>query len=268
MKHIHWWRWLLATFLILVAWVYTAALIALAAQAVLPQESPWQRLFHDLISFLPLFVATPVVWRVMTGRPIRELINTSGRVDVSRIGFGFLVWLTLSATTTVVDWLAHRDDYRFTFSWSVFLPFALVALALLPVQTWAEELFFRGWILRWCAPLPALAQVLISGTVFALPHLGNPEAVGQVAPALAAWFLLGAGWAYVSVRDGGIELAMGAHLANNLFSLLIVGYDDAALPTSAVASTGALNMVGTLIALAMVVPAFIFVTRPSRPRTS
>lgn len=256
----------MATVVILTTWLYLALFISLAMNSLLPKDSAWQRLLHDLITFLPLFVVTPVAWHVVTGRPVRELINNKGRVDASRIGLGFFVWLTLSATTTAVDWLTHRDDYRFTFSWPTFLPFALVALALLPVQTWAEEFFFRGWILRWCAPLPAVAQVLISGTVFALPHFRNPEAVGQAAPALAAWFLLGAGWAYVSVRDGGIELAMGAHLANNMFALLLVGYDDAALPTSAVASTGSLNMVGTLIALAMVVPAFVFLTRPRPDR--
>lgn len=260
MKHMPWWRWTAATFVIAALWIYPAAGLEALAKALVAGGQPWQKLLRDLVTFIPFFLATPLVWRYATGLPVARLVNMRGRIATSRIGVGFLAWFALSALSTGVDWLFHPAAYRVTFALATFVPFAIVVVLLLPLQSSAEELFFRGWILRWANGLPVPARVVISGLVFALPHAGNPEASGQALTALAAWFLLGAGWAYVSVRDGGIELALGAHLANNVFSLLIVGYDGAALPTSAIVTTSALNMYATLASLIVVVPLFALVT--------
>lgn len=265
MRATPWWRWLAATFIILSAWIYLAPLFTAVTRALVPVGPAWATLAVDLSSFIPLFLATPLVWRFMFGLNIGSLINRRGRVDAARLGLGFGAWLALCALSTGIDWALHANEYRVTFALGAFAPFAIITALLLPVQTWAEELFFRGWILRWSTALPLPAQVVISGAVFALPHLGNPEAASDALPALLAYFLLGATWAYVSVRDGGIELAMGAHLANNAFSLLIVGYDDAALPTSAIVTTSNLNLTATIISLAIIGPVFALITG-RRPR--
>ncbi len=262
MKTMPWWRWVAATFVIAALWIYPAAGLAALAKALVGGGAPWEKLLRDLVTFIPFFIATPLVWRYASGQPVASLVNTRGRIAVPRIAFGFAAWFVLSALSTGVDWALHPSVYRYTFVVSTFVPFAIVVLLLLPVQSWAEELFFRGWILRWASGLPIPARVVISGLVFAFPHAGNPEASGQALAALTAWFLLGAGWAYASIRDGGIELALGAHLANNFFSLLIVGYDGAALPTSAIMTTSALNIYATVLSLLIMVPLFVLVSRP------
>lgn len=261
MKRTPWWLWSAATFLIIAVWIFFAAAVSAAVSELVPTGPAWARLLLDLSTFLPFFLATPLVWRYVLGHPVAALINFSGRVMPRRIGIGFGVWLGLCALSTGVDVLMHPGDYRYTFSAATFLPFALVTVLLLPVQTWAEEFFFRGWVINWANALPRFAQVFISGIVFAWPHMGNPEAATDTALALSAYFLLGAGWAYVSVRAGGIELAMGAHLANNAFSLLAVGYDDAALPTAAVFTTSSLNLISTVVSLLVMVPLFAYFTR-------
>lgn len=264
MKRTPWWLWTAATFLIVAIWIVLAAAVSAAVTEVVPAGSAWASLLVDLSTFIPFFLATPLVWRYVLGRPVAELLNFSGRVLPRRIGVGFGAWLALCAISTGFDAMLHPEDYVYTFSAAKFLPFALVTVFLLPVQTWSEEFFFRGWILNWANALPRFSQVFISGIVFAWPHMGNPEAATDTVLALSAYFVLGAGWAYVSVRSGGIELAMGAHLANNAFSLLAVGYDDAALPTAAVFTTTSLNLVTTVVSLVMMVPAFAYVTRKQR----
>ena len=258
------WKWSLGTFLILSIWVFTAPFFGVFADVFIGREGAWRSLASELLPFIPLFLATPIVWSRVIRRPVRELINISGALSRRQLIVGFIGWLILASIGTGVDALLHPSDYRFTFEASTFIPFLLVAMVLLPVQTSAEEFFFRGWILRWAQHLSAPVAAVISGVVFALPHMGNPEAVGQTAIALSAWFLLGATWAYVSARDGGIELALGAHLANNAFSLLLVGYDDAALPTAAIWTTSSLNMMATLISLLLMAPIFIRLSKQSR----
>ena len=259
-----WWNWLLGTYAIITIWFVGSPVLYDASVRVFGDGESWQRLVAELSTFVPFFLATPLVWRYLLKRDVRELINMAGVVRRRRIAFGFGVWLALSLISTGIDYALNADTYRWTFESSRFLPFLLAAVLLLPMQTSAEEFFFRGWILRWADASPTAAKVVLSGVVFALPHLGNPEAAGHEFAALAAWFILGAGWAYVSVRDRGIELALGAHFANNVFSILVVGYDNAALPTSALATTSALDIEGTAIGLAIAMLLFIGLTRPRK----
>lgn len=261
MRTMPWWRWVAATVAIVFLWIYGAAIAAVLTDMFLPEsDAPWRALFRDLMTFVPFFFATPLVWRYSARQPVARLVRASGAPSARRLATGFGWWLLLSTLASGVDWLLHRGDYRLTFDAGVFLPFLLVTVLLLPMQSWAEELFFRGWILRWSEHLLPWTRIGISGAVFALPHLGNPEAAGQATLALAAWFLLGAGWAFVSLRDGGLELAMGAHLANNVFSLLIVSYDDAALPTSGLVTTSTVDVAATVVSLLVMVPAFAWLS--------
>lgn len=261
MRPTPWWRWTGATFIIVCAWLFLAAVVSALTKAVLPGGPSWAVLLTDLSTFIPFLLATPLAWRYLLGNGLAMLVNVRGKVLVGRIGVGFGFWFALSALTTLLDAIINPGNYEYTFSLVAFVPFALVTVLLLPVQVGAEELFFRGWILRWASALPPVSQVVISGLVFALPHMGNPEASTDAQLALVAYFLLGAGWAYVSVRSGGIELAMGAHLANNAFSLLVVGYANAALPTSAIFTTRSLDLVTTVISLALMMPVFAYLTR-------
>lgn len=256
-----WWHWLLGTYLIITIWFLGSPLLFNASDALLGSGSAWQQLARELSTFVPFFIATPLVWRYILKRDVALLINARGRVDVRRITHGFAVWFGISAVSSVVDYLVNPGSYRWSFSASTFVPYAIVILLLLPLQTSAEEFFFRGWILQWAHVWSVPVKVVFGGVLFALPHLGNPEAAGHELPALAAWFILGAGWSFVSLRDGGIELALGAHFANNLFSLMVVGYDGAALPTSAVLTTSQLNIEGTAIALVFAMSLFVAITR-------
>lgn len=258
-----WWHWAFGTYAILSIWLLGAPVVAALTGLLLdPDRGGWRELSVQLSTFIAFFVATPLVWRFIMRRPVLELVTDGSSIRWRRVGQGFAIWFGLSALSGGLDYVLNRDAYRFSFSLSAFIPFAIAALLLLPIQTTAEELFFRGWIIQWARRLPTPAIVAISGAAFSLPHLGNPEAAGSEIAALTAWFVLGAGWAYVSVRDRSIELAVGAHLANNLFAILLVGYDDAALPTSSVLTTADLNLEGTAIAITILMALFIALTRP------
>lgn len=258
-----WWQWVGGTYAILAMWLFGGPIVLIAVNTVMGDPTGgWQELLVQLSSFIPFFIATPLIWRYIVKRPIAELIRWNGRVRTTRIAYGFTVWFALSAISSGLSFALSPGSYEFTFSLAAFLPFLLVAILLLPIQTSAEEFFFRGWVIRWAERRPTWFIVFISGAIFALPHIGNPEAKGHELAALAAWFVLGAGWAYVSVRDRGIELALGAHLANNTFAILFVAYDNAALPTSAVVTTPELNIDGTAVAISVLMALFIWITRP------
>jgi hypothetical protein len=64
--------------------------------------------------------------------------------------------------------------------------------------------------------------LLPSTVLFTLLHAGNPEFQADPRVAWVSYFVFGLVLAAATLRDGGMELALGAHAANNLFAFLLV----------------------------------------------
>jgi membrane protease YdiL (CAAX protease family) len=95
--------------------------------------------------------------------------------------------------------------------------YALSALLLLPAAA-AEELFFRGWLLRQTSAFLRRPAMLIGVTAitFSALHLDfNPDAFLTRA-------LMGGGLAYMTLRLGGIEFSSGVHSVNNMLIVLFL----------------------------------------------
>ena len=98
------------------------------------------------------------------------------------------------------------------------LAYALATTVLLLIAAAAEELVFRGWLLKLTAaflrrPWPLL---ILNGLLFAAIHMD---------PNLDAFLVrmaMGMGLGWMTLRLGGIEFAIGAHAANNILILLLV----------------------------------------------
>ena len=90
--------------------------------------------------------------------------------------------------------------------------------------TSAEELLFRGHLLQALGLRTRRTWLLvgISALVFGAMHMANTE-VGA-GPALIFTYYVGFGafLALITLRDNRLELAIGAHAANNLFVALVV----------------------------------------------
>jgi uncharacterized protein len=276
------WRWILGTLVILACWLVGGSLLGLALlpytgvdPAVLVEGGDilggmpgWGFLFFALITFIPLFLGVLIAYRFVLGVKLRYLFSTVQEFRWWRVGLGFWVWLVLIGGPVVISLVATPDEYRFNFQPGTFIPFALVGILLLPIQTTAEELFFRGWVLQWAGQRVGNILVLsiISGVAFSVPHLLNPEAAGDVLGAFFGYFTVGFALAWVTVRDRSLEVAIGAHLSNNLFAALIVGYEGGALPADALFVSGPIEWGASNLLGVLVVPLFILLTMPGRPR--
>lgn len=96
--------------------------------------------------------------------------------------------------------------------------YAAFAIVLLVIAAAAEEIVFRGWLLKHLGAFtrnPALLMA-VNGLLFALIHFD---------PNLDAFLVraaMGAGLTWMTLRTGGVELAIGAHAANNIIILLLL----------------------------------------------
>ncbi len=165
--------------------------------------------------------------------------------------------MALLALTPVViaDVLTAPAGRSLESAWSTIAPNGLViavisTLLLIPAAA-AEELFFRGWLLRQTAAFTRRPMVLIFFTalVFSAVHRDfNLDG-------FLTRVLMGAGFAYMTLRLGGIEFSAGAHAANNILVVLFMEPLTLDAP-----STGALFSFGSLLSDAAMVAGYVLIT--------
>jgi hypothetical protein len=201
------------------------------------------------LSFALLIVGVFVTVRFVHGRPFHSIITPAKRLNWRRMGQGFGVWMLLVTLASVVEYLINPEIYTIVFNPGRFFLFALVVLLLTPMQTTAEELLFRGYLLQATGHLGRNFWVLalVNGILFMVPHLGNPELAASAILLPLFYLSIGAFFAFITLRDNSAELAIGAHAANNLYSALFANYTNSALQTESIFLITELDAVYALI---------------------
>ena len=161
------------------------------------------------------------------------------------------------------DITLNPDSYSWNWNLAAFLPYLFIAFTLLPIQTTAEELFFRGWLQQWFDNGKRSQWVvsLLGGLVFAAPHMANPEVAGnELLLPLLSYGATGFMFSWVTFRDKSLEIAIGAHFANNLLAALFVSTDDSALPSVSLFTSPSVSWGPAALISLIMVPIFIWLT--------
>jgi len=262
--HGRWWHYLLGLIFVLASWLFVGSIATLAVLVTeLNPDTPLTALSLEQLStqgpytaFLVVMAAYPFFLAGMLLTPPifhrrspRTLITAAPSIGWSRIALGFGVWMGIQVLFTLLGYLLDPGSLTLTFDAATFAPFAVMAICLVPLQTTAEELFFRGYLVQWASLLSRhrLFLTLLSAAIFTLPHLANPEVRQDVPAMVAQYFALGAFFTWISLRDGTLELAIGVHAANNLFTVLLVNYPGSALPSPSVFATTTFEPLSSLI---------------------
>jgi membrane protease YdiL (CAAX protease family) len=281
-----WWRYLLSLALILLMWFMVGSLpvVMLALYAGLdgnPQTGGVQNplagldplvvFVASMLTFVPLFLTTLFVVRFIHQRPVRTLITAAARIRWSRMAASFGVWLALGAVLSIVEELLYPGRYELTFQPGPFLAALLPTLILIPIQTSAEELFIRGYLMQGLGQIikPGWIVAVITAGAFALLHFSNPE-VGVSFPLLMAfYFAFGLFAAIVTLLDGGLELALGIHFANNFFTAVFANYSGSAIESPSIFTSAVLDpvygLVAPLVAMAIFCAVFFILKKSPVP---
>jgi len=269
-----WLRYLAGVFLIVFLWLIVGSVPLLLAVAFVSVDAdantavnlrtgllagvdPLWNFVLPMANSAMLFFGVALAATLVHRRRWISLITAAKAIDFRRLGQGFGVWLVLAATSALVEALTHPSRYQWSLDATRLLLFLPLALLLIPIQTSGEELLFRGYLLQAAGGITRrpLILVMLSGFVFMLPHLGNPEVSANVGLLSLFYFAFGAFLALVSIKDGRLELALGVHAANNLFAALIANYEGSALQTPAALHVAVLdpvyNLISTVVSLAL-----------------
>jgi uncharacterized protein len=145
-------------------------------------------------------------------------------------------------------------------AWGERAGYAALAAGFLFLAALAEEVLFRGWFVQQVAAWTRNLAIMlaVNGLVFSFVHF-DPNLSGFIVRCL-----MGAGWAWIALRTGGIEFTTGAHLANNLLiSLFIAPVSFRPQPSAELDVAGVAVEVGVIVLLVLVVEAWLR-ARPGR----
>ncbi|MDP9409223.1 MAG: CPBP family intramembrane metalloprotease [Actinomycetota bacterium] len=214
------------------------------------------------LGFVPLLCGTLLAVRLIHGRRLRTLLASGGRPDARRVFHGFALYGALLGAAALGEVFLGPPRYELTWDPAAFLQFLPVALLLVPLQAGAEELLFRGYLLQGFGLFirNPIGLASVSGLLFALSHVGNPELDAGFWLVGAYYFGFGALLALVTLRTGGLDLAVGAHSANNLFALLLVNSPDSIVASPSVWTIARIDTAYTLISFLAVAVAFYALT--------
>jgi membrane protease YdiL (CAAX protease family) len=188
-----------------------------------------------LLPSVAVLIAVAVVAGVVHGRAPATLVRADGRPRLRRALLGAAVWTAAAAAFEVVAWLLYPGSYTWTFDPGRFFPVLAVALLLIPLQSAAEELLFRGYLMQGLgiALRRGWAALLVSSVAFGLVHAFNPE-ISQFGDAFVLYYVgIGLAFGLATLLDDGLEVAIGAHVANNLWGALVVSFPGSVLDTPA-----------------------------------
>jgi len=167
---------------------------------------------------------------------ITSLTTSRKKIDWKRIWFAFFFWGIVSSGMVFLDYYLAPENYLDNFELNRFLVLALIAIILLPFQTSFEEYLFRGYLMQGIGVIAKNKWVPLIATsiIFGLLHIANPE-VEKLGYTIMIYYIgTGLFLGIVTLMDEGMELALGFHAANNLFTALLVTANWTALQTHSV----------------------------------
>ena len=250
----NWWRYLLGIILILFLWFIVGGIAAgillilpLASQGLSSLELTQQveaslrkpsiqtyLIINIQFIFFCFGIFLSMKW--LHQRRFLTLVGADAKIRWQRFFQGFGVWFLIQSILFAISFILEPDNLELAFKPVQWLILLACALILTPIQTSTEELFFRGYILQGLGLITKqpLILMIINGVLFMLPHLANPEVQRGFLWMALYYFAFGVFCTLLTLKDNRLELAFGAHAANNLFVILFVSTKDSVIQVPAI----------------------------------
>jgi membrane protease YdiL (CAAX protease family) len=214
-----------------------------------------------MIPFIFVFIALFFITTKVHGLKFVQLITGRTSIDFKRIAFSFGV-IVLIQTLLLGIQVYFNPNIVWQFDFQKFLPLFLIALLLIPIQTTCEEMLFRGYIMQGfkLRTKNNLIAILVSGIMFGMVHIGNPEIEVIGYHIIVYYIAVGIFLGLISYFDNGMELAIGYHAANNLFAALLITTNWQVFQTDAVFIDNTPPQIGweTIIGILVILPLLFF----------
>ncbi|MBA9074917.1 hypothetical protein GGR22_003094 [Flavobacterium gossypii] len=236
------WKYIVGSILIIIAstagqfpWIIAIGIKSLTEKEEFPQDQNTMMtylnsnltLFFMLISFVFAMLGLYLIVKYFHKQKFIEVATSRKKMDWSRFFFSFGLWAVITTVVTIATYYASPENYEINFQPVQFAVLAIIAIALIPIQTSTEEYVFRGYLMQGFALLAKNKwfPLVMTSLIFGLLHIMNPEVEKMGYIILVYYIGTGLFLGIVALMDEGIELSLGFHAANNLIGALLVTSD-------------------------------------------
>ncbi|MBX2842300.1 MAG: CPBP family intramembrane metalloprotease [Flammeovirgaceae bacterium] len=236
-----WWRYLLTLFFLVFAiflWQLFAE-FSLITKIEFDDKNPVGKNIFFLLATFPFaigFLALLFAFKIIHQKPLLGIINDFQKFRWKHFFKGFGLWFLISLMIIQSNFIFFPDGFMFNFQGSHFFLMVLISLIFIPIQAGFEELIFRGYLLQGLNQIAnnKWVAMILTTLLFAAVHASNPEvkAFGEFF-AMGQYLFMGLLFGYVTIKDKGLEIAWGAHAANNICLSLFITNESFALQTHA-----------------------------------
>lgn len=189
---------------------------------------------------LMLFPFAVITWLLLAlvpklhGLSKTQFITSRAAIDWKRVRFGFLSVAVVILLSFALFFFTNPEEIKWNFDAESFALLLVIAIILVPLQTTAEELFFRGYLMQGLAQLfpTRLFPFLFTSLIFGFMHYGNPEVDKLGLLIMVSYVSTGFFLGIITLMDEGLELAIGYHAGNNLLIALLLTSDWTAFQTN------------------------------------
>jgi len=189
-----------------------------------------------LFPFIAGLIAFILLIKPLNNRTLRITINGSGGIRWNRFFISGTVWLILSALYLMLYLKLDPSNFSINNKTSSLILLSIVSVLFIPFQAAFEEVLFRGYLMQGFAALVKNRwfPVIMTSILFGLMHGFNPE-IKEFGffTMMPQYITFGLIFGIITILDDGIEAAMGAHTANNIFLCIMVTTRSSALQTHA-----------------------------------
>lgn len=193
-----------------------------------------------ILMIVPFVIGTLTLYLLM--KPIHRrkfitLFNGGGRIRWMKFFMAALVWMILMGIYLYFSIINDPGNFTINNLSRSLIWLVIIAVLLIPFQTSFEELLFRGYLMQGAGAWfrNKWMPLIITSLFFGLMHSFNPEikefGFWVMIPQYVTYGLV---FGLITIIDNGIEIAMGAHAANNVFLSIFVTQKSAALQTPAI----------------------------------
>ena len=228
------WRYLVT---IVASWGMQIAVILLFAVILIIQKgiyalSEFQSLQSDplflvaitLIGFALMFLVFYLCMRFIHHRSFISVFTAKSGIRWNKILKGAVIWLSILVILAIISFLINPASYKVTFNPATFVILLILSLIAFPIQSTFEEVFFRGYLMQGFGLLTKkpIIPILATSLIFGFGHLMNGTNMTMDVFMLVETCIVGIMLGVVTLGEDGIETAIGIHVINNLYAVLIV----------------------------------------------
>ena len=193
-------------------------------------------LFFALLTFVFAFIGLYLVVEKLHLQKFISIITSRERLDWSRIIVSFGLWLIISVILFFASYFYDSSEIVLQFNLIPFAILCVITLILMPIQTTAEELLFRGYLMQgfYNLSLNKWFPLLMTSLIFGTMHIMNPE-VEKIGYLILVYYIgTGLFLGIITLMDEGTELAIGFHAANNIIASLLITTDYTVFQTHSI----------------------------------